>query len=122
VRRRRDQHPQVGGRAPQPLIEALARRLDDGILGALPLERGADPEAAVAALRAVPGIGPWTASYVAMRALGAADAFPAGDLGLRTALGVSSAGEVERRAERWRPWRAYAALHLWAELAASNLR
>jgi AraC family transcriptional regulator, regulatory protein of adaptative response / DNA-3-methyladenine glycosylase II len=100
-------------------LAALARA---AVAGALPLERGGDPEVAVAALRAVPGVGPWTASYVAMRALGAADAFPAGDLGLRTALGVPSARDVERRAERWRPWRAYAALHLWAELAAGKAR
>ncbi|HET9594706.1 MAG TPA: AlkA N-terminal domain-containing protein, partial [Anaeromyxobacteraceae bacterium] len=61
---------------------ALARGFD-----ALGLERGADPERAFQALRAVPGVGPWTASYVALRALGAPDAFPAADLGLRKALG-----------------------------------
>lgn len=62
----------------------------------------------------VPGIGPWTTAYVAMRALGDADAFPAGDLGVRRALGGATEREVRRRAERWRPYRAYAAMHLWA--------
>lgn len=52
-----------------------------------------------------------------MRALGWPDAFPAGDLGLRKALGGISTAECEGRAERWRPWRAYAAAHLWTGLA-----
>jgi AraC family transcriptional regulator of adaptative response / DNA-3-methyladenine glycosylase II len=71
-----------------------------------------------ARLLAVPGIGPWTADYVALRALGDPDAFPAGDLGLRRgarALGIAAdAVGLEARAERWRPWRRYAAHHLWA--------
>lgn len=64
----------------------------------------------------LPGLGDWTAQYLALR-LGEADAFPAGDLGLRKALGngvVPTAREVEARAEAWRPWRASAAIHLWA--------
>ena len=64
----------------------------------------------------LPGLGDWTAQYLALR-LGEADAFPAGDLGLRKALGngvVPTAREVEQRAEAWRPWRASAAIHLWA--------
>ena len=65
------------------------------------------------ALLALPGIGPWTADYIALRALGSPDAFPSGDLGIRKALGGISAAEAERRAERWRPFRAYAAAHLW---------
>ena len=60
------------------------------------------------------GVGPWTAHYIAMRACGERDAFPSADLGLRRALGLSGARELEARAERWRPWRAYAAIHLWA--------
>lgn len=60
-----------------------------------------------AALVALPGIGPWTAEYVALRALRDPDAYPAGDLGLR------KAGATQARAEVWRPWRAYAAVHLW---------
>ena len=70
--------------------------------------RGAGPDAGPAR-----AWGPWTANLVAMRALGAADAFPAGDLGVLRALGVKSIREAEARAEAWRPWRAYAAMHLW---------
>lgn len=65
-------------------------------------------------LQKVDGIGPWTANYIAMRALGDRDAFPSGDLILRRAAGNLSASQLERRAEVWRPWRAYAVLHLWA--------
>ena len=68
----------------------------------------------------VRGIGPWTAHYIAMRAGGERDAFPGADLGLRRALGGGrpiTVRERERRAEFWRPWRAYAAVHLWAERA-----
>jgi AraC family transcriptional regulator of adaptative response / DNA-3-methyladenine glycosylase II len=81
--------------------------------GELRLERGADPDAVRDRMLALPGVGPWTASIVAMRALGAADAFPAGDLGVLRALGVKSVRDAEARAEAWRPWRAYAAMHLW---------
>jgi AraC family transcriptional regulator, regulatory protein of adaptative response / DNA-3-methyladenine glycosylase II len=62
----------------------------------------------------IPGIGRWTAEYVAMRALDEPDAFPASDLGLIRASGLDSARELEQRAEAWRPWRAYAAMHLWS--------
>jgi AraC family transcriptional regulator of adaptative response / DNA-3-methyladenine glycosylase II len=69
----------------------------------------------------IPGIGAWTAQYIAMRALGEPDAFPAGDLGVRKALGNGagplSAAAVERLAEPWRPWRAYAVMHLWCGAA-----
>ena len=65
-------------------------------------------------LTGLPGIGPWTAHYVAMRVLGWGDAFPEGDLGLRKAMGGLTARELRAAAERWRPWRAYAARHLWA--------
>jgi AraC family transcriptional regulator of adaptative response / DNA-3-methyladenine glycosylase II len=85
--------------------------------GRLVLDRGRDEAEVRAALRAVPGVGPWTADVVAMRALGAPDAFPSGDLGVLRALGVGSAREAEARAEAWRPWRAYATAHLWAGLA-----
>jgi AraC family transcriptional regulator of adaptative response / DNA-3-methyladenine glycosylase II len=70
------------------------------------------------ALLALPGVGPWTAEYVALRALGEPDAFPASDLGLRRALG--SAGQplgaqaLEERARGWQPWRSYAAVLLWS--------
>lgn len=75
------------------------------------------PETALAQLLALPGIGPWTAQYVAMRALGVTDAFPAGDLGLMKALQLDKPAQLIDRAERWRPWRSYAALHLWTELS-----
>ena len=70
-------------------------------------------EDAVERLARLPGFGPWTAHYVAMRALGEPDAFPSGDLGLMRATGLTAAA-LQARAERWRPWRAYAAIHLWA--------
>ncbi|GEJ56289.1 DNA-3-methyladenine glycosylase 2 [Anaeromyxobacter diazotrophicus] len=85
--------------------------------GRLQLHRGGDVEATRAVLRGVPGVGPWTAELVAMRALGAPDAFPGGDLGVLRALGVASARAAEARAERWRPWRAYAVMHLWSGAA-----
>ncbi len=66
-------------------------------------------DAAVASLRALPGFGDWTAQYVAMRAFGERDAFPATDLGLRRVLG----DDAETKAKAWHPWRAYAAMHLW---------
>ncbi|MDQ3034879.1 MAG: adenosine deaminase, partial [Myxococcota bacterium] len=96
---------------------ALGRAVDDG---ALCLDRGADVEATMAALVALPGIGEWTAHYVAMRALRWPDALPAGDLVLRRALGVASAREVKERAQRWSPWRAYAVMHLWSEQAEAE--
>jgi len=81
--------------------------------GAVSLGPTADREATRAALGALPGIGPWTVDYVAMRALADPDAYPAGDLVLRRRLG----SDVLTRAEAWRPWRAYAAMHLWAMAA-----
>jgi AraC family transcriptional regulator of adaptative response / DNA-3-methyladenine glycosylase II len=62
------------------------------------------------------GFGPWTAHYMAMR-MGHADAFPASDLGVRKALNTTSDKEVLRLAEPWRPYRAYATMHLWASLS-----
>jgi AraC family transcriptional regulator of adaptative response / DNA-3-methyladenine glycosylase II len=77
------------------------------------LEAVVDPRATVAQLHALPGIGPWTAEYIAMRALRWPDAFPASDLGIRKALGMQSTRAVTKLAESWRPWRAYAAMLLW---------
>ena len=68
------------------------------------------------ALRALPGIGEWTAQVIAMRALGWPDAWPATDIGLMNALGTRDPKEVARRAEPWRPWRAYAVMQLWHQL------
>jgi AraC family transcriptional regulator of adaptative response / DNA-3-methyladenine glycosylase II len=71
----------------------------------------------VKTLKQIPGIGDWTAQYIAMRALGEPDAFPAADLGIVRALGRDgqrpTPKRVAARAEGWRPWRAYAAIHLW---------
>ena len=97
-------------------IREVARRVESG---ALPLRRGADPERTWSALADVPGIGPWTAGYVAMRALALPDTFLEGDLGVRRALADAQGHrptpkEALARAEGWRPWRAYAVLHLWA--------
>jgi AraC family transcriptional regulator of adaptative response / DNA-3-methyladenine glycosylase II len=100
------------GIAPQRAraIVELARAVAEG---GLELSHGADPDATMARLRQLPGIGDWTAQYVAMRALRWPDAFPTGDLGLLRALGLRSAGELAARAEAWRPWRSYAAMVLW---------
>ena len=64
-------------------------------------------------LTEIPGIGKWTAQYVAMRALGEPDAFPVGDAALLTALSLTNHAELELRAEAWRPWRAYATMYFW---------
>lgn len=91
---------------------AQAIQADPGIFSA---GRGLDD--AVAALKALPGIGEWTAQYIAMRLLREPDAFPAADIGLLRALengdGRPSPAQLLERAEKWRPWRAYAAQHLW---------
>src|SRR5437867_3353932 len=104
-------------------IRGLARAVARGEL-VLDASRGL--EDAVARRAAVPGIGAWTAHYIAMRALGEPDAFPAADLGLRRALGNGAGplapARVAERAEAWRPWRAYAAMHLWARLAGEEDR
>ena len=91
--------------------------------GTLDLASTADPDTQRERLTAIPGIGPWTAEYVAMRALRDPDAFPAGDLGLRKAVagGVPATGkQVLALAEGWRPWRAYAAMLLWQDRAAQH--
>ncbi|WP_242345498.1 AlkA N-terminal domain-containing protein [Anaeromyxobacter terrae] len=85
--------------------------------GGLALHRGADGEAARAGLLELPGVGPWTAEVIAMRAVGDPDAFPAADLGVLRALGEASGRAAEARAEAWRPWRAYAVMHLWTLVA-----
>ncbi|SDK64507.1 DNA-3-methyladenine glycosylase II [Pseudomonas delhiensis] len=85
--------------------------------GALELHVDDGAEALVKRLCELPGIGPWTAEYVALRAFGEADAFPAADLGLLKSPVWGEAGiaarDLQRRAEAWRPWRAYAAVYLW---------
>ncbi|CAN5754067.1 DNA-3-methyladenine glycosylase 2 [soil metagenome] len=85
--------------------------------GHIDLSGASPPEATVAALESLRGIGPWTAHYLAMRALRWPDAFVGGDLGVRKALGVTSSRAAEARAESWRPWRSYAVMLLWSSLA-----
>jgi AraC family transcriptional regulator of adaptative response / DNA-3-methyladenine glycosylase II len=95
-------------------LRALARAV---LEGELDLRPGADRATATRALVALPGIGPWTASYVGMRALGDSDAFPPGDAAVRRALerlGLDGRpAAAQELAERWRPWRSYALMHLW---------
>ena len=78
----------------------------------------ADIEHTLSKLVELPGIGPWTAHYIAMRALAWSDAFPEGDLVLRKALGGATARACRAESERWRPFRAYATLHLWMSQAS----
>ncbi|HET7602873.1 MAG TPA: DNA-3-methyladenine glycosylase 2 [Gemmatimonadales bacterium] len=91
-------------------IIALARAVQSGNLA---LDAGAAPEVTVSELQALPGIGAWTAHYVAMRALRWPDAFPREDLVVRKRLGDVTAVRAEAMAEAWRPWRSYATLYLW---------
>ena len=88
------------------------------------LEAGAQPEAAIAQLMTVPGIGAWTAHYIAMRALRWPDAFPREDVAMRKNLGGVTAARAEELSQSWRPWRSYATLHLWqgAPPADPNVR
>lgn len=87
--------------------------------GRITLEPGADPDSVVGELEALPGIGAWTAQYIAMRALRYPDAFPSQDIALRNRLGGVTPREAQRRAEAWRPWRSYALLHLWRSVAST---
>jgi AraC family transcriptional regulator of adaptative response / DNA-3-methyladenine glycosylase II len=100
------------GKRAECLIE-LARAIAEG---EVKLEPGGDAEATIERLKQLPGIGDWTAHYIAMRALRWPDAFPHSDLGLRKALGETSSKRILEIAENWRPWRAYALMHLWNSL------
>jgi AraC family transcriptional regulator of adaptative response / DNA-3-methyladenine glycosylase II len=98
----------------QAAVTAFARAVADG---AVHLDRARTLDRLVNSLTAIPGIGPWTAHYLALR-MGEPDAFPASDLGLRRSLSRAvrrpvTPNEADRMAERWRPWRAHAAIHLW---------
>ena len=106
--------------APAVTIRALASAV---ACGWLKLDASQRLEDAISRLLAIPGVDEWTANYIAMRALGETDAFPVHDLGLRQALGARKGGngpvsarELAEIAEEWRPWRAYAAMCLWASL------
>jgi AraC family transcriptional regulator of adaptative response / DNA-3-methyladenine glycosylase II len=132
-------YPQLSQLAPEPARLAAAQEHEIAALGVMParartlralaqvvldgslvLDARPDPESTLRALGNVPGVGPWTAQYVAMRVLADPDAFPASDLGVRKALGGIAHADVLVRAERWRPWRAYAAMHLWTQLGRSE--
>jgi AraC family transcriptional regulator of adaptative response / DNA-3-methyladenine glycosylase II len=104
-------------RARGAALIAACEQLADG---RIVLDAGSDREATGAALQALSGIGPWTAGYVAMRALGDPDVFLPTDVGVRNALAALGVDGTPKSAaalaERWRPWRSYALHHLWASL------
>ncbi|HET7564822.1 MAG TPA: AlkA N-terminal domain-containing protein [Gemmatimonadaceae bacterium] len=95
-------------------IIALAREITSG---RLVLDAGAEPDAMIEQLIALPSIGKWTAHYIAMRALRWPDAFPKEDVVLRKVLGGVSATRADALSQAWRPWRSYATLHLWQHAA-----
>ncbi len=98
-------------------IHAVATEISAGRLTLEPL---VPLDQTLAALLRIKGVGEWTAQYVAMRALGWPNAFPAGDLILKKQLGLASAKAVEHHAQPWAPWRAYATLHVWRQAAAGG--
>jgi AraC family transcriptional regulator, regulatory protein of adaptative response / DNA-3-methyladenine glycosylase II len=104
----------------QAAIVGIARAVADKRLR---LHGGADVQATLALLKELPGIGDWTAQYIAMRALRWPDAFPAGDVALHKALGVQALRNPARLAEQaslaWKPWRSYAVIRAWATLGAA---
>ena len=107
--------------------ETIRRVAAAAVNGDLSFDVAQEPEYFCASLTAIKGVGDWTAQYVAMRVLKNPDAFPCTDLGLLKALGSiedqggqATPAELLRRAEAWRPWRAYAALLLWSSLANSG--
>lgn len=115
----------IAGLPRQALLDCgLTRRRADTLLTlaqavsdhSLRLEPSADPNQVRQSLLTLPGIGPWTTEYIAMRALNDPDAFPASDLGLLKGTGATSAKTLMERSQLWRPWRAYAAFHLWHAL------
>jgi AraC family transcriptional regulator of adaptative response / DNA-3-methyladenine glycosylase II len=103
--------------ARRAVLTALAAAVSDG---EVVVDAGADRAATTAGLLDIRGVGPWTASYIAMRGLGDPDVFLPTDLGVRNALErmdlPTSAKDVAELAECWRPWRSYAVMHLWRSL------
>jgi AraC family transcriptional regulator of adaptative response / DNA-3-methyladenine glycosylase II len=110
-------HGIVGARCKSIIALAQAH-----VSGELSLDGGVhhDPNATIERLAELPGIGPWTAHYIAMRALCWPDAFPRGDIALLNALGGVTAKQAEEISQAWRPWRSYAVLHLWRHCAESR--
>ena len=100
-------------RARAESITGFARAVVDG---RIPLNSTVKSEEMIGRMCELPGIGPWTANYIAMRALRDPDAFPASDLGLLKASGITTPRRLSDAAEAWRPWRAYAVMHLWESL------
>lgn len=105
---------------PGARADALLRLCEGLRSGRVFLDPGADREETLRALLSIRGIGPWTASYVAMRALGDPDVFLPTDLGVKRAIeslkGVADPNSLDSLAERWRPWRSYATCYLWSAL------
>ncbi|MDB5743580.1 MAG: DNA-3-methyladenine glycosylase [Polaromonas sp.] len=105
----------------QAAIVGIARAVADQ---RLPLHGGADVKATIALLKELPGIGDWTAQYIAMRALRWPDAFPAGDVALHKMLGVQGrkapAKEAEKASLAWKPWRSYAVIRAWSGLLVAE--
>lgn len=105
--------PRARGRA----LAAVATAVADGDVA---LDRSADRLRTRAALLELPGVGPWTADYIALRALGDPDVFLPTDLGVKHAAELLGIPEIARRSEDWRPWRSYALMHLWTALTATE--
>jgi AraC family transcriptional regulator of adaptative response / DNA-3-methyladenine glycosylase II len=105
--------PRSRGRA----LAAVAGALADG---SVVLDRSADRADVRAELLALPGIGPWTADYIAFRVLGDPDVFLPTDVGVRHATGRLGIEDVAARSEGWRPWRSYALIHLWSSLSEAD--
>lgn len=101
----------------QGALRAIAEQV---AAGKLALHAGADVPSTIAALQELPGIGAWTAQYIAMRALRWPDAFPAGDVALQKALGVTTARAASEASQAWRPWRSYAVLRAWHAPSSSS--
>jgi AraC family transcriptional regulator of adaptative response / DNA-3-methyladenine glycosylase II len=106
--------PRARGRALATLTGALAD-------GSIALDRSTDRGQTRAALLDLAGIGPWTADYIALRALGDPDVFLPTDLGAKHAAAQLGIADVAVRSEDWRPWRSYALLHLWTELSCTDV-
>jgi 3-methyladenine DNA glycosylase/8-oxoguanine DNA glycosylase len=107
-----------------PGRRAATLQILGGAMASGELDLEGDPATVIERLLALPGLGPWTVSYIAMRGLGAGDELPVTDLGIRRAaerLGLPAEPRaLERRAQAWRPYRSYAAHHLWASLGAAG--
>jgi AraC family transcriptional regulator, regulatory protein of adaptative response / DNA-3-methyladenine glycosylase II len=102
--------PRARGRSLVGVAQAVAD-------GTVMLDRGADRAEVRAALLALPGIGPWTADYIALRALGDPDVFLPTDLGVRHGLArLGIDGDVTAISDAWRPWRSYGLMHVWAAI------